>query len=82
MAELAEDVESQLPCVTRGIDVPIVVVDIAKLGERLRLAFGFADFSVQVAGLLITGNGLVPVAEAVVDVGNAVHGVCGAHGVV
>ena len=82
MAELAEDVESLPPCVTRGIDVSVAVVDIAKVGERLRLAFGLADVPVQVADLLITGNGLVPVAEVAVDVGDAVHGVCGAHGVV
>jgi hypothetical protein len=82
MAEFAEDVDSLPPCRTRGIDVPVVVVDVAKEGERLRLAFGFADLPVQVAGLLIAGNGLVPVAEAAVDVGNAVHRVCGAHGVV
>src|SRR5437763_12003087 len=52
MAELAEDVESLPPCVTRGIDVPVVTVDIAKEGERLRLTFGFAGLPVQVAGLL------------------------------
>jgi hypothetical protein len=63
MADAAEDVEGLPPCVMRGIDVPVVVVDIAKEGERLRLAFGLADFPVQVAGLPVTGNGLVPVAE-------------------
>src|SRR5690348_1188419 len=52
MAEFAEDVESLLPCVTRGVDVPAVVVDVAEEGERLRLAFGFADLPVQVASLL------------------------------
>src|SRR5215472_16042797 len=63
MAELAEDVESLPPCVTRGIGVPVVMVDMAKQGERLRLAFGLADLPVQVAGLPIAGSGLVPVAE-------------------
>src|SRR5215467_1686681 len=81
VAEAAEDVESLSPCVMRGIDVPVVVVDVAKVSERLRLAFGLADFPVQVARLLITGDGLVPVAEVAVDVGDAVHGVCGTHGV-
>jgi len=68
MIEFIKDRQGLLPAATSGVGFAGSVVGVAEVGECLAFAIAFADGPVQIKGVSVAGDGMLVLAELVMDV--------------